>query len=91
MPETRKPDRDVRLGARDEPLERGRLRERAGCGRDEGDEALADGDDLGHARRPARAAATAADDPAGAIADTGRLPVAEQPAAHPDSRPPRRR
>ncbi len=58
--EPRQPDRDVRLGAGDVALERGRLGERAGCRGDQRDQALAERDDVGgHQRRASRADATA--------------------------------
>ena len=52
MTEPRESDRDVRLGAHDEALEGGRLGQRAGGGRHERDEALPEGDDLGHRLAP---------------------------------------
>src|SRR6478735_8555901 len=65
MTEPGEPDRDVRLGASNDAVERRRLGQRPGRRRDERDEALPEGDDLGHAADPgrtdpARAAATAA-------------------------------
>jgi hypothetical protein len=50
MAESRQPDGDVRLGAGDVSIERGRLGQRTRCGRDESHQAFAERDDIGCGR-----------------------------------------
>ena len=89
MAEAREADRHVRLGAGHEAFEGRRLGQGTGRRRDERDEALAEGDDLASSTAAGARRRHGGDHQPGALADPGRLAVAEQPATHPDRDRPR--